>query len=431
MQSRRSIYIVRCHYYIDPLKHGKDTNEKGHASHSSGRHALDGGSRASSDGALSRDGGRARLGASAGTRAGVLSIIASRAGSRRAGSRDTSAGSSRSSRSTGTRSLGGGLEGSRASEVEAGSGREVLGDSELHLVVRVRVTEVIPEGGDLAEQLAAADLLPEELGVLDGGLGLVPGLTDVGPAGLGDPDGLAADGGLDGIEGAVEQVARVLDVVALAVLVVRVLVNADPVDRVNDGLVGAVHPHVPRVDVADGHVLKGGALEGLLPVANELDELRGTGTNAGLVLDTRDGNTVEILGTNGRADDQIRKLLAVLGDGRLESLDLGLNGVGARSPDTQKDLGVGLDGGLKGLDGLGNLRVGLDVGVQTHGVEGAGSVLEVLGGGEFLHPVLLELGGAVGEGVAGVEAEVGFGGDAGGEEGGGAGEEFGSAHFGL
>ena len=253
-------------------------------------------------------------------------------------------------------------------------------------------------------------------------------MADVGPAGLGHPDGLAADGALDGVESAVEQVTAVLNVVALAVLVVGVLVDTDPVHGVDDGLVGAVHPDVPRVDVADGHVGEGGALERLLPVADELDDLGRAGANARLVLDARDRNTVQVLGTDGGADDQVGKLLAVLLDGVLQGLDLGLDGVGAGSPDAQKDLGVGLDGSLKRLDRLGGLRVRLDVGVQAHGVEGAGGVLEVLGCGELLHPVLLELGGAVGEGVARVETEVGLGGYAGGEKGGGAGEEFGGTH---
>lgn len=436
MQSRLHLtfHLYRCLVTTCyPLKHGKDTNEKGHASHSSGGNTLDGGSTAGSDTALSGNSSGAGLGASARARASRARLLSIGAGARASRSRlsarrsrDTSAGSSRGSRS---RSLGGSLEGSRAGEVEAGSGREVLGDSELHLVVRVRVTEGIPESRDLAKQLAATDLLPEELRVLGRGFGLVPGLADVGPAGLGDPDGLAADGALDGVKGAVEEIAAVLNVVALAVLVVRVLVNTDPVDRVDDGLVGAVHPDVPRVDVADGDIGQGSALERLLPVADELDELVGTGANTGLVLDARHGNAVQILGTDGGADDQVRQLLAVLLDGVLQSLDLGLDGVGAGSPDAQKDLGVGLDGRLERLDRLRGLRVGLDVGVQTHGVEGAGGVLEVLSSGEFLYPVLLELGGTVGEGVAGVEAEVGFGGYAGSEKGGGAGEKFGGTHY--
>lgn len=363
---------------------------------------------------------RARAGAGAGATAGT--VAGTRAGARgRAGLSGGSAGG------RGGLGAGGGVEGGGAGEVEQRGGRQVLGDGELHGVVGVGVAKVVPEGGDLVEELAATDLLPVLLSVLGAGNGLVPSLAGDGPAGLGDPNGLAASGGDGGSVGLVEKGTSVVDGVALVVLVVGVLVNTDPVDGVEDGLVGRVSPDVPGVDVADGNLGQRGILEGGLEVVDEADEGLGVGTDTRLVLDTGDGVAVQVLGTDGGTDDEVGELGAVLGDGGLQGVDLLVNVVGAGGPDTEKDVGLSLDGSLESLNGvLGG--VGLDVGVETDSVEVAGGTLEALGSLELGLEVGLELGGAVGLGGTGVEAKVVLSLD-GGRQGSEGSERDGGLHF--
>ena len=112
------------------------------------------------------------------------------------------------------------------------------------------VLEGVPPDVGLAEH-GAADVVPESLGVLGGGDGLAKGLAADGVAGLGDPDGLPGGGGLGLTEGVEEELLVVLDAVVEGVLEVGVGVDADPVTGVSDGLVGAVDPSGPGVDVAN------------------------------------------------------------------------------------------------------------------------------------------------------------------------------------
>lgn len=292
-----------------------------------------------------------------------------------------------------------------AREVEERLGGEVLGNGELHLVVGVGVTEVVPEGGGLVEEALAANLAPVLLGILHARNSLIPVRTSVGPAGLGNPDGLATSGGDGGIVGLVEELGSVVDAVALAVLVVRVLIDTDEVDGVEDGLVSGVTPDIPGVDVTEGNLGDGGVLEGLAEVIDEVDEGIRLNTNTTLVLDTSDGVTVEILATDGDTDDKIGQVSAVLLDGLLEGVDLLVDRVSAGGPDTEEDLGLGVDGSLESLDRV-ILGVGLDVGVETDGAEVTGGGLEVLSSLELSLEIGLELGLSVGEGSARVETKV-------------------------
>jgi hypothetical protein len=157
--------------------------------------------------------------------------------------------------------------------------------------------------------------------------------------------------------------------------------------------------------VADGDALQRRVGDSLLVLLDELDDDVGPGTDAALVLTARLRVAVEILAADRHANDEVGELVAVRVDGLLQGAELLVDVVGARGPDAEQQLGLGVDGGLEGLDGV-VLRVGLDVGVQAHGVEGAGSVLEALGSLELGFEVGLELGRAVGEGGARVEAEI-------------------------
>lgn len=292
-----------------------------------------------------------------------------------------------------------------AREIEERSGGEVISDGELHLVVGVGVAESVPESGGLVEEVLAANVAPVLLSVLHTRNSLIPVGTLVRPASLSDPDRLATGGGDGGLVCLVEELGSVVDAVALVVLIVGVLIHTDEIDGVEDGLVGSVAPDVPGVDVADRDLANGGTLESLLEVVDEVNEDIRLNTDTTLVLNASNGVTVEILATNGDTDDEVGQLGAVLVDSLLEGADLLVDVVSAGSPDTEEDLGLGVDGSLESLDGV-ILGVGLDVGVESDGAEVAGSALQVLSSLELSLEVGLELGGTVGEGGTRVETKV-------------------------
>ncbi len=95
--------------------------------------------------------------------------------------------------------------------------------------------------------------------------------------------------------------------------------------------------------------------------------------------------------------------------GALQRCHLVGDAIGARGPQAEEDLGLGLDGGIEGFNGVAR-GIGLDVGVQSHSVELAGGSLQALGGGELGKEIGLELGRIVRLRGARVEAEVVFGG---------------------
>lgn len=318
-----------------------------------------------------------------------------------------------------------------AAEVVERLAVELGGEAELGLVGRVVVLLDVPEGVELAE-VVAADLLPELLCVLGRGLGLELIRAGDGPAGLGDPDGLVAGGLEGGVHGGLEEREGVLDVVAaldldvVAVLVVGVEIDTEEVELGDEGGDGAVVPDVPGVNVANGGRLEVGVLELLARLLDELGQDIDVGTDAGLVGDTVDRHTVQVLASDGDTDNKVGELLAVLLDGLGEGGELAVDALGAGCPHAEEDLGLGLDGGLEGVNGLGGLLgAGLDVGVQADGVEGARGVLELLLGLELGLEVAQGLGLAIVGGGARVEAQVlvlGGNGSGGGRESGDGGE---------
>lgn len=152
---------------------------------------------------------------------------------------------------------GGGGGGGRAArgnggarEVEAGARVDVGADDAEVRVGRGRgVTEDVPPHVGLAEQ-RASNVLPEALGVLSVGNALAIGVAAHGPAGLGDPDGLATGGGAGALDSLVEQLLSVRDVVVDGVLEVGEAVEAEPVGGLDNGRVRRVIKGGPRVDVA-------------------------------------------------------------------------------------------------------------------------------------------------------------------------------------
>lgn len=321
------------------------------ASPGGGRKATDGGRR-----------GRARLGAGAGRRRG---------GGRAGGG-------------------GGGVAGQVEQRVGGGG---ATGDTEAG--AGTGIGKHVPPGVGLAEE-RAANLVPVLLGVGERGDGVaLIGAAD-GPASLGDPDLLAVGDGLGLGDGVVEEGLALVDAVGHGGLVVRVAVEAEPVDLVDHGGVGAVGPGIPGVDVTDGGAAQGSAGDGRLDLLDVVDQGVGVDTDTGLVLGTSDGVTVEILAADGDTDDQLGEGLAVGVDGGLEGGDLVVD-VAAGGPETEQERGLRGNSSGNSLDGVVG-GTALDHGVQT-GTGEAGGADEVLG--------CLELGLEVGLVVV---ATVGLGG---------------------
>ena len=291
-----------------------------------------------------------------------------------------------------------------AGQVEQRGGRQVLRDAKCLLVDGVGVIESVPEGGSLAEQRAAADVIPVILGVLHAGNSLIPVDTGERPTSLRNPDLLAAGNTNGRIVRRREQSRGILDGVALAVLVVGILVDTKPVNVVNDGAVGSVGPGIPGINVPNRDAGQGSVGKRLLVVLDEADNDVGTSANAGLVGGSGHAVTVQVLAADGNTDDEVGEVIAVLLNALLQSTDLVVDVGRARRPNAEEKVSLGLDGGTESLDGVVG-RVGLDVGVESEGVEVAGSALEVLGSRELLGEVGLELGRVVRVGRGRVEAE--------------------------
>ena len=240
---------------------------------------------------------------------------------------------------------------------------------------RVGILESVPEGVDVTENLAA-DLLPVSLGVLYGWNSQVRSLARDGVSGLSDPD-ILTTGSTDGrVVGLEEQVGIVLDSVGLGGLEVGVRVDTEPVNGADDGVVGAIHPSGPGVNMADREAGGGGVGDGRLGLANEASDLLRRCTDTAVVLDASGRNAVQVFRADGEANHEIGESATVLLDGALESRKLVVKAsLTAAGPHSQKKAGLGSDGGRNGRDGVVG-GAALDHGVQTRG----GEVLSALEG---------------------------------------------------
>lgn len=162
-------------------------------------------------------------------------------------------------------------------------------DGELLFVAAVVLNKIVPIGGDLVEELFAADLVPVRLCVGERRHSKVPGDALVREASLGDPNGLASSNTDNGVVGGLEQVGGIFDGVVIAGLVVRIFIHTQPVDRVNDGTVGAVCEGVPGVDVTDRHISQGSVGEFGLVIVDEAHDGVGISTHASLVGNASSG----------------------------------------------------------------------------------------------------------------------------------------------
>lgn len=280
------------------------------------------------------------LGGVGGRRSGLGSLRAARTGAG-AGTRAGSSGRGRGRLAGGRRQIN-----VLAREVvQRGGGQLVANEAEAGVGgVGRGVLHGVPPHVGLAEH-GAADLLPVRLGVLERGDGLAEVLAADGEAGLGDPDGLAADGALGSLHGSVEQVLAVLNGVVVGVLEVGVGVQADPVASIDGSLVGAVDPRVPGVDVADRGIGQGGVGNDVTDHLDVLGQDVGADTGVLLVEDTSGGDAVQILAADRDTGDQGAERRAVLGDGGLQSVELVVEDVlASRGPETEQEAGLGADG---------------------------------------------------------------------------------------
>lgn len=208
--------------------------------------------------------------------------------------------------------------------------------------------QAVPEEVDLLRDETAGNLLPVDAGVGGVGDGLVDGLAGDGPAGLGDPDGLAA-GELDGLVVAVVEARHgVADAVRLCGLPVRVPVEADEVDGRDDGLVSSVQERVVGVDVTDGGSGQRRAGDGRADLLDAVYQVGGRRAHLAR------GVSVEILATHRNTDDEAGEFGTVFVDGGFEGRDLIGKGLRAtRDPETEEQLGIRLDGCRDGLHNVG------------------------------------------------------------------------------
>lgn len=260
------------------------------------------------------------------------------------------------------------------------------------------VGEDVPPGVGVAKQ-RASDLIPVSLGVGNGRDGLAHlGATDR-PATLGHPD-LATTSNSHGLlPSLVEESLGVGDVIRHHLLVVRVLINTEPVELLDDIRVGAVNPGIPSVDVTDLGAAQAGARDGLLDLLDVVDQSVGLGTNTSVVLDASHRVAVEILTADGDTNNLLGERVTVLVDGVLEGSNL-VGHVVTGSPHTQQETSALRDGSRNGLNG-GVGGAALNHGVETSAGEAAVGTDEVLGGFEFgleislVHAASISLGRAI------------------------------------
>lgn len=244
-----------------------------------------------------------------------------------------------------------------------------------------------------------------------------------GPTSLGDPDLLAVSDRLGLLNGLIEELLGVFDTVLHGQLVVRVSVETEPVEVVDNIGVGGVGPRVPGIDVTDGSITQAGARDNGANLLDIGDKLLGLYTGTGIGLGTSDGVTVHVLTTDGDTNNELSEILTILADGGLKSSNLIVH-VTTRGPETQQQLGLLLNGGRDSLNG-GVGGTTLDHGVEP-GTGEAGVTDQNLGGGEILLEVGLVLAAAISLGGTVVEA---LGDGIGGGHGEGKGEKLDHLHY--
>jgi hypothetical protein len=129
------------------------------------------------------------------------------------------------------------------------------------------VGKSVPPSVGLAKE-RASNRIPVCLGVGSIGNSEVGSRAAYRPSGLSDPDWLSTNSSLCGTESILEETWAVLDAVGLGGLEVWVGVHSNPIASIDDGLVRAVDPSSPGVDVTDGGSAQGSIGNGGTNLAN-------------------------------------------------------------------------------------------------------------------------------------------------------------------
>lgn len=177
--------------------------------------------------------------------------------------------------------------------------------------------ERIPEGIKDAEN-GTTDLIPVCLGVGDAGDGEIGSIAGHRPSGLRNPDGSSTRGAGCGIVRCSEQVKSSGNGIGFRVLEIGVLIDAKPINRVDDGLIRAVYPGSPGIDVTDGNMGKRRVGNDGTDLVDVADEIGGLGTGTGEVFNSDGGVSVEVFASDGNANDDVGEVVAVCSDCGIE-----------------------------------------------------------------------------------------------------------------
>jgi hypothetical protein len=136
-------------------------------------------------------------------------------------------------------------------------------------------------------------------------------------------------------------------------LEVRVGVNTEPVDGLDNGAVGAVHPVVPGIHVSDRDTAKSGAGKSRADLADVVDKILRLSSVSRLGSNAGGRETVEILTADGETDDTAGEIVTVLGDSILDRGKLVVDAVlASRRPNSKKESCVCGDGSRNSCDGI-------------------------------------------------------------------------------
>jgi len=163
----------------------------------------------------------------------------------------------------------------------------------------------IPPSVDLAEQKATTNLIPISFSILSGWDSLILGGAGKWPASLGNPDRLALRRGLSCLQGRVKERIAVADVIGHGVLEVWIRVHSQEIAGRNDGIVGAIDPSSPRVNVTDWNARDTGIAESGSNLTNVVDNIGWFGTDTSLVGNAGGRDTIEILRANRNTLNQV------------------------------------------------------------------------------------------------------------------------------
>lgn len=237
---------------------------------------------------------------------------------------------------------------------------------------------VVPEIHALVEK-RAGNILPVDTSVFSIGLSSALSRSRDGPTGLRDPDRLSLRNVLGLLESIVESGVGATNAVVVLNLPEGVGINTQKVEVGDNVSVARVVVCGPSVDMSNRLSGQTGTCDGFSDFLDVVDQLARLSTRVRLaVLNGSRRDAVQVLASHRDTAYQVGESRAVLGNGVLEGGDFVVdNRRSGRSPDTQQEFSLGVDGSLDSRDDIAGSSV-LDHGVQTSTVElavGAGQLL--------------------------------------------------------